>query len=252
MNSNWWSQFKLSKRTQLLRAFLIYAIELLPLRKMDFSHKPRLHKLSQSQAGQDTFVCETLKKNTKHNYLEIGAGHPINNSNTFLLETAFGWKGFSWDISDAYINEWRNIRLNPVYIQDAKTINWEVFFQNAGKQFSYLSIDVNSPDNAAEILIRFLEFGGRFEICTFEHDAYVSPDHQLKADKVRILLEKSNYHLIAKNVKHRWREFEDWWVSSEILGQVNPIFKNQNCEGKNFFSSWSRLANFISVGKNAI
>ena len=41
-------------------------------------------------------LCWKGKKNGK--YVEVGANHPTHMSNTFLLETVFGWRGFSIEI----------------------------------------------------------------------------------------------------------------------------------------------------------
>ena len=51
-----------------------------------------------SQAYQDLFVLSMLKGKKNGKYVEVGSNHPTHMSNTFLLETAFGWRGFSVEI----------------------------------------------------------------------------------------------------------------------------------------------------------
>jgi hypothetical protein len=59
-----------------------------------------LNKLSVSGAGQDLFVIALLQGVTQGTWLEIGAGCPIEGSNTYLLEKFFGFSGTSVDIVD--------------------------------------------------------------------------------------------------------------------------------------------------------
>lgn len=61
-----------------------------------------------SQLGQDTWVLE--KHPTPGYYLEIGAHHPENGSNTKLLEE-YGWNGLSVDPFP--VGEWKT-RRNPI------------------------------------------------------------------------------------------------------------------------------------------
>ena len=60
--------------------------------KVDFKGSLQLKEFY-SQAGQDLFVLTALdgKKNGK--FIEIGAYHPTSLSNTYLLESHFGWDG---------------------------------------------------------------------------------------------------------------------------------------------------------------
>jgi|688.fasta_scaffold1190626_1 hypothetical protein len=51
------------------------------------SKKPRLLKRSNSQAGQESFVCFYNGYKSDGTYVEIGSGDPISGNNTYLLET---------------------------------------------------------------------------------------------------------------------------------------------------------------------
>jgi FkbM family methyltransferase len=46
-----------------------------------------------SQFRQDTIVLELLKQTTNGFFLDIGSSHPIDLSNTYLLEKKFNWTG---------------------------------------------------------------------------------------------------------------------------------------------------------------
>lgn len=70
---------------------------------VDLQHKLNLIKSqSESQAGQDLFVLAMSEFKTNGVFLELGCGHPRHNSNTWLLETCFGWSGISIDRQTAY------------------------------------------------------------------------------------------------------------------------------------------------------
>jgi hypothetical protein len=58
-----------------------------------------------SQAGQDLFVLEMLNNKRGGYFLEFGAYHSKASSNTFLLESEFGWRGLGFDVQPEYIEE---------------------------------------------------------------------------------------------------------------------------------------------------
>ncbi len=54
--------------------------------------------LNFSQAGQDVFVSLALDRKQGGLFVDLGAGHPQNYSNTFALEKYAGWRGILADI----------------------------------------------------------------------------------------------------------------------------------------------------------
>jgi hypothetical protein len=59
-----------------------------------------LNEISYSQARQDLFVVAMTAGKANGTFLEFGAGHPINGSNTYILEKKLGWTGISVDYYD--------------------------------------------------------------------------------------------------------------------------------------------------------
>jgi hypothetical protein len=57
-----------------------------------------------SQAGQDAFVIEITQEKRQGKFLEFGAGHPMEGSNTFLLERSFNWSGTCIDDGQTWQN----------------------------------------------------------------------------------------------------------------------------------------------------
>ena len=59
-----------------------------------------------SQSGQDQFAYNISGDNGI--YLEIGAHHPLLNSNTYNLEVECDWKGLSVEFDKSYKKFWDN------------------------------------------------------------------------------------------------------------------------------------------------
>jgi hypothetical protein len=76
---------------------------------------------SHSQAGQDLFVISILQGKTNGYFLEIGAGHPVHSSNTFVLEKKFNFTGHSIDQVDECSIE---------KFEDEFKQWWQNFYQN--------------------------------------------------------------------------------------------------------------------------
>ena len=51
-----------------------------------------------SQAHQDLFVVAMTNEKRAGSYVELGSGHPFEDSNTALLELDYGWEGVSWEL----------------------------------------------------------------------------------------------------------------------------------------------------------
>jgi hypothetical protein len=64
--------------------------------KVKFKNSDRIEK-NYSQVLQDIFVLSCLDGGEEEFFLEIGCSHPTDLSNTYLLESKFGWNGISID-----------------------------------------------------------------------------------------------------------------------------------------------------------
>ena len=80
---------------------------------------------SYSQALQDIFVLEALNYKCEGTFLEIGANHPIEISNTYVLETQFNQKGIMVEHDPQYLELYKLHRPNSDYvIGDAVTVDY--------------------------------------------------------------------------------------------------------------------------------
>ena len=83
-----------------------------------------------SQSGQDQFAYNITGANGV--YLEIGAHHPIINSNTYKLEVECGWRGVSVEFDKSFQKYWKEYpeRTNDVIWDDAFNIKFENEIKN--------------------------------------------------------------------------------------------------------------------------
>lgn len=178
--------------------------------------------ISNSQAGQDLWVKAMLIDSgtvTRGTFLDVGANHPIQLSNTFALERA-GWRGLLVDNDVPVMELCQTIRpRTPFWRVDATTVNWSGLLPavfRVGELIDYLSLDV---DQATPLALKgLLDSGYRFRIATIEHDAYRFG--QLPRDTMREMMTDRGYQLICKDVRHDNCEFEDWWADPMLVDRA--------------------------------
>jgi len=166
-----------------------------------------------SQARQDDFVIHMMNGKIGE-YLEIGASHPIDISNTFALEK-LGWIGLSIDISDSCKQVWEEKRINPLVIADALTFEYP-----KKKRIDYLQVDVDPSEISFKALQQVLKSGTRFSIITFETDSYTNSNFVMPS---RNLMQKEGYTLIYPDVLCGFGPFEDWYIDESVIN--SQLFK---------------------------
>lgn len=175
---------------------------------------------SRSQAGQDLFVQAVLRGNTNGRFIDIGASHPIDWSNTYELEQ-LGWKGVMVDVDLSAINLCRERRANPAICCDAATCDWPILLSThlpdakspSGWQIDYASVDIDEWTHQA--LLNLLQHVAP-RVLTVEHDQYQRGD-RLRIPNRKALLDRG-YYIIAADVHSNECCFEDWFVHP---GRVN-------------------------------
>lgn len=158
--------------------------------------------MSYSQARQDLFVMHMMA-GQPGKYLEIGASHPVEINNTYLLEQ-HGWKGLSVEIDPGNQDAWKTTRKNDLIITDALTLN-----HISTERIDYLQMDIDPPEQTMQCMINLLATGCRFSIITFEHDAYTGSGVR---NISRQILEAAGYMLAVPDVQCAFGSYEDWWL----------------------------------------
>ena len=172
-----------------------------------------------SQSGQDQFAYNISGSNGL--YLEIGAHHPIINSNTFVLEKLCNWKGISIEYDISFKEMWDNSRdrNNKIIWDDAFNIDYSNLVKKNGfpNKFNYLSCDIEPVENTFLILQKIINSNLSFDYISFEHDKYNFGDKYEKLSEE--FLKKCNYKVGVKNVYSRnkkYKIYETWFVNNEI------------------------------------
>jgi hypothetical protein len=160
-----------------------------------------------SQERQDDFVLHMMNGKVGE-YLEVGASHPIDINNTFLLEQ-HGWTGLSIDIDDSCKQIWQEKRKNPLIIADALTFDYP-----QKERIDYLQIDVDPSEVSFKALLQVLKSKTRFSIITYETDAYA--DNRF-VQPSRQLLQSEGYKLIRADVPCGFGPFEDWYIDESVI-----------------------------------
>lgn len=178
--------------------------------------KKNLERNFFSQATQDLFVLKMLNEKQGGYYLEVGAGDPIDSSNTYLLEN-LGWNGISIEYDRDLYTKFSRIRRNPIICVDATACDYgEILTVScAPKRIDYLSLDIDPAVNTFEALRRLPHSDYRFSVITYEHDRYRSGDEYMV--RSREFLKSLGYLRVVSNLLVFGKDFEDWWVDPLIV-----------------------------------
>lgn len=177
----------------------------------------------QDKSAQEEFVLDLLEDKKGGYYVELGAFHSKNGSNTNILENKFDWKGVSFEIKEEFRKEFNENRSNPC-MGDALDFNYISYFEENlfPKQIDYLQVDIDSgykldgrPDGSAYTSLHGLLAvplnSYRFTIITFEHDSNMYWRNNVMRDIQREILDSLGYSLVVRT------ESEDWWVDPSVI-----------------------------------
>lgn len=185
----------------------------------------KIYDGSNSQAGQESFVLNSLKEKRGGVYVEIGGYHSKNDSNTYLLETQYDWKGVALEIDKDRSDEYNTNRSNICLNVDATTFDYLKYFEenNFPKTIDYLQVDIEPAFQSLKALEAVPLDKYRFSVVTFEHDLYADTDNHLIKEKAKEILTGFGYTLVAENVDHEGKIFEDWWLDSSVYNDMEKL-----------------------------
>jgi len=174
-------------------------------------------------SSQEKFVVDIFNGKKNGYYVELGGFHSTLGSNTFYLESDFGWNGISFEIEEDRRSEFKANRKNPCF-GDALEFNYISYFKenNFPKQIDYLQVDIDAgyQHDGRPFGNHYLSLLGlisipltqyRFSIITFEHDANMYFRNSAMRDAQREILDSLGYALVVRE-KH-----EDWWVDPNVF-----------------------------------
>lgn len=174
-------------------------------------------------SNQEAFVLDVLEYKRDGFYVELGAFHSAEGSNTCALEKSFGWQGVSFELVDERREEFIKNRSNPC-MGDALNFDYISYFHNNHfpKQIDYLQVDIDSGYDRATrpignhyttllglITVPLTQY--RFSVITFEHDANMYFRNGGQRDAQREILDCLGYTLVTRTIH------EDWWVDPIVV-----------------------------------
>jgi hypothetical protein len=80
-------------------------------------------------SSQEAFVLEMLGHKKNGFYVELGAFHSSEGSNTYELEKTYDWQGVSFELLEQRRNEFIANRTNPC-MGDALNFDYIAYFEN--------------------------------------------------------------------------------------------------------------------------
>lgn len=188
---------------------------------------PGLEQVSRnySQAFQDMFVLSALGGKRGGFFLEVGASDPVFISNTYLLESKFGWRGVSVEINPRSARRFARKRKSTIIEADALKLDYEQILADSGapERIDYLQVDIDPSSQSLRCLKLLPLDRYRFSVITFETDFY-DPEIPIE-DKLAIreesrqLLRKHGYLLLGAGIANTGPDdvFEDWWVDPGVV-----------------------------------
>ena len=172
---------------------------------------------------QEDFILNVLENKKNGHYVELGAFHSTDGSNTYNLEKSYGWTGVSFEIEESRRKEFIENRSNPCY-GDALQFNYLSYFElnSFPKQIDFLQVDIDEgyQQNLHPKGNRFSTLHGlmsipltqyRFSVITFEHDENMYFKNREIKEMQRSILDSFGYTLIVRSV------WEDWWVDPTVV-----------------------------------
>ena len=190
-----------------------------------------------TQINQDQFALDACGDKEDGYFIDVGAGHPIQINNTYMLESTRNWKGLSFDLGDenahccwklngdtnAYKSLWEEHRNTKIVIGDATKVDYKKIFQenNVPKVIDYLTMDLEPKEITLKALnlIPFDEY--EFKVITYETDEHRGDNCVAPSRKI---FEKYGYTLFATV-----RRQDDFWVKTNLIDNAFYEKAKENC-----------------------
>lgn len=182
---------------------------------------------STSQAGQESFVISATGSKRNGVFVEVGAWHGIEDSNTLILERKYGWRGIALDVIPKFAKRYNRVRDSPCLVADATTADFTQIFSKHGipNSVDYLQLDIDPGMGTLGALMRIPFHTHRFSVITFEHDLYRATENSYVKNWSDHFLRDQGYVRVVSNVCINGNPFEDWWVDP---ASVSSSFIEEN------------------------
>ncbi len=169
---------------------------------------------------QDLAVINLFQQKRDGYYIEIGAQDPVKRSNTYSLETNYGWRGLSFEIDPEYVSFFNQFRKNKCIPGDATKHDYKKLFHENSLPpvIDYLQVDIDPPSASLAVLKKIPFDTTTFSFITFEHDSYKFGSDA--AHEQRDILQNLGYRALAIDTSQDGKPFEDWWISADLANRL--------------------------------
>lgn len=190
-----------------------------------------------SQAYQDLFALTMHQGKRSGKYLEVGANHPVEFNNTFLLEDKFMWKGISVEIDKSMVDLFNTVRHNKCEYADGTVFDFKKKLDGRrwkDKTIDYLSLDCEPAMTTYKILTRIPFEEYKVSVITYETDVY--KDGPQARELSREFLINKGFQLVASNVCNGGNPYEDWYVDPTVIpSELWMPFVSEGAEARSLF-----------------
>lgn len=185
--------------------------------------------MNYSQAKQDEFIQAVLHGKKNGWWLELGGNDPVQISNTYALETRFGWRGITVEMDKKWLPKYQAQRpgMFPV-ISDARLVDYVDKMSEVGmpEEIDYLQIDLEPSNRSTltclEILDRLVMDDHHFNVVTFEHDIYSGNHYNTRLASREIFASRGYIRLFSNVLCNATRfPFEDWYVHPSVMCEAD-------------------------------
>jgi hypothetical protein len=160
------------------------------------------------------FVYRILNDKQNGSFIEVGSSHWKHNSNTYLLEKEFGWRGVGIEIQEHFANDYNENRKSPCIHADALKFNWDEYLEknNFDKTIDFLQIDVDDivPNSNLLALLNIPLSRYKFNVICVEHTSNMNPQYRNSRDAQIEILQSNGYALVASLFT------DDWWIHKSL------------------------------------
>lgn len=172
-----------------------------------------------SQIGQDKIVLDLLKNKRDGTFLDIGCYLPTEISNTMCLETHFNWSGLALDINCSFADKWETRPRSKFICKDATTVDWVSLLEEneMPSTIDFLSLDLEPPTLAFEVLKKLPFDKYKFNVIAFEHDDYRGTNTK---EPSRDYLSGLGYTLVCELNGLGVGGQDDIWIHSSLTGEA--------------------------------
>ena len=220
--------------------FKLYALYFLSFTNRGFiNFVLKNSKISKSQVYQDLFVIFYSGLKRKGKFIEIGGGNGIDLSNSYLLESKFGWKGiicepdkrsnskilnnrkakldkrglsnecrkqvFFYESKDPYLSSLEDLNIRcKKYKIDTVCLNCFFNFYKL-KNIDYISIDTEG--NELDIIKNFKFEKFKVDFFTIEHNF-----NKKIREEIFKIMKKNGYRRVYKYLSY----MDDWYISKRV------------------------------------